>query len=57
MLKIITNKRELVIAEDVINLTNRGGKGQNIFNANKTPLRKGEEIISIENVGEEICLY
>lgn len=52
MLKIITNKRELIIDENIINLTNRSGKGQNIFNANKTPLRKGEEIISIEDVGE-----
>ena len=49
MVKITTNKRELIMDEDIINLTNRGGKGQNIFNANKSPLRKGEKIISIES--------
>lgn len=52
MLKITTNKRELIIDENIIKTTNRGGKGQSIFNANKTPLKKGEEIISIENIGE-----
>lgn len=50
MLKIKTNKRELIVSENDIKTQSRAGKGVNIFNLANTKILNGEEILYIEPV-------
>lgn len=50
MLKIKTNKRELIILENDIKTQSRAGKGVNLFSLANTRILNGEEILYIEPI-------
>ena len=52
MIKITTNKREIMVSVDDIPAKNRGTLGINLMSIANAKIRKGEEIISIEFLEE-----
>lgn len=52
-IKAITNIREFIFDTDDIRLQNRGGVGVSLFGLAKKQLRKGENLVRLEEFDDE----